>query len=129
MHELLESPPLKAIVDRFSRGMVVSTVAAMLDEVRREVQNAATEMTLPSVTDLAERIVRRLADDESTRLRPVINATGILLHEQLGPATAGGRSDSRNARRCATAIRTRTWTWLPAVRRGGWRRLRACYVN
>ncbi len=86
MHELLESPPLKAIVDRFSRGMVVSTVAAMLDEVRREVQNAATEMTLPSVTDLAERIVRRLADDESTRLRPVINATGILLHEQLGPA-------------------------------------------
>jgi L-seryl-tRNA(Ser) seleniumtransferase len=86
LHELLESPPLKTIVDRFSGSTVISTVATMLDEIRREVQNAAVEMALPSVTDVAERIVRRIAEDESSLLRPVINATGILLHERLGPA-------------------------------------------
>ncbi len=84
VNDLLESPPLRKLVDGLSHNVVVSTVRTVLDEVREEVQTAASEMTLPSVSDLAERIARRIAQREVPLLRPVINATGILLHTGLG---------------------------------------------
>jgi L-seryl-tRNA(Ser) seleniumtransferase len=82
--ELLESPPLKALVDRINHNAVVSAVRTVLDEMRTEVQTAAAEMTLPNVPDLAERIARRIMESETPLLKPVINATGILLHTGLG---------------------------------------------
>jgi L-seryl-tRNA(Ser) seleniumtransferase len=82
--ELLDAPPLKALVDRISHNAVVSAVRKVLDEMRTEVQTAAAEMTLPNVPDLAERIARRIMENEIPLLRPVINATGILLHTGLG---------------------------------------------
>ncbi len=84
--ELLESPSLRKVVDRLSHNVVVSTARTVLDELRTEVQTAATERTLPSVTDLAERIARRITEGEVRVLRPVINASGILLHTGLGRA-------------------------------------------
>lgn len=84
VYELLENPTLKALVDRISQNAVVSTVRGVLDEVRHEVQTAATDWTLPSVTDLAERIARRIAEGQSPAVRPVINATGMLLNDDLG---------------------------------------------
>jgi L-seryl-tRNA(Ser) seleniumtransferase len=85
--ELLESPQLKSLVDRISHNAVVNTVRTVLDEMRTEVQTAAAEMSLPSVTDLAERIAKRIMETETPLLRPVINATGILLHTGLGRST------------------------------------------
>jgi L-seryl-tRNA(Ser) seleniumtransferase len=85
--ELLESPQLKGLVDRISRNAVVGAVRTVLDEMRTEVQTAAAEMTLPNVPDLAERIARRIMESETPLLRPVINATGILLHTGLGRST------------------------------------------
>ncbi|NLX97379.1 MAG: L-seryl-tRNA(Sec) selenium transferase [Rhodopirellula sp.] len=86
VNELLESPPLRRLVDRISHNVVVSTVRNVLDEVRSEVQHAATDMTLPSVSELADRVARRISEAELPPLRPVINATGILLHTNLGRA-------------------------------------------
>ncbi len=84
--ELLESPPLRGLLDRISRHAVTSTVRSVLDEVRSEVHNAAAEKTLPSVSELAERIARRVMETERSALEPVINATGILLDDALGRA-------------------------------------------
>jgi L-seryl-tRNA(Ser) seleniumtransferase len=86
VHELLESPPLRTLVERISQSAVVSTVRTVLEEVRHEVQTAAADRTLLSVSDLAERIARRVAENQSCMLRPVINATGTLLHPCLGRA-------------------------------------------
>ena len=86
VNELLESPPLRELVDRISHGVVVATVRTVLDQVRDELKTAATERTLPSVADLAERIARQIGKAEEPVLRPVINATGILLHTGLGRA-------------------------------------------
>jgi len=84
MHELLESPALKGLVDRISRNAVVSTVRTVLEEVGHEVQTAASERTLPSASDLADRIARRVVEGQSPELRPVINATGVLFDSGLG---------------------------------------------
>ena len=71
VHELLESPPLKTLVERISQSTVVSTVRTVLDEVRHEVLTAASDRTLPSVSDLAERIARRVTEGQSPVLRTV----------------------------------------------------------
>ena len=83
--DLLESPSLKRIVNRVNHNVVVARVRTLLDDLKREVQTAASEMPLPSVSELAERIVRRLQQDERPRLRAVVNATGVLFHPELGP--------------------------------------------
>ena len=84
--ELLENPQLKSLVDRVSHNVVVGRVRTFLDDLRREVQSAASEFNLPSVSELAERIAQRILHGEERRLQPVINATGILLHTGLGRA-------------------------------------------
>ena len=86
VNDLLESPPLRALVERISHSAMVSTVRTVLEELRSEVQNAAVERTLPSVTELAERIARRVMETETSSLRPVINATGALWDTGLGRA-------------------------------------------
>ncbi len=84
LSELLDNPRLRGLVDRINRNVVVRTARKVLDEITSEVQTAAAEKTLPSVTDLAERIARRVVEDEVPRLRPVVNASGVLLCDELG---------------------------------------------
>ena len=84
--ELLESPPLKGLVDRVSHNVVADGVRSFLDDMRVEVQTKAAEFNVPPVGELAERIARRIVQGEQPALRPVINATGILLHTGLGRA-------------------------------------------
>ena len=81
--ELLESPPLKSLVSRVSHNVVVSKVGQFLDDLRGQV-HGATGVNIPSPAELAERIARWIAASERAALRPVINATGVLLHCQLG---------------------------------------------
>ncbi len=84
IHELLENPTLKTLAERLHPGAVVSTVRVVLDEVAAEVHNAATEKALPSVAELAERISRRVLEGQRFEPSKAINATGILLHPELG---------------------------------------------
>lgn len=84
--ELLDSPPLRSMVDKASRNVVVSGVRSFLDRLRNDVQHAAADFKLPSPGELAEKIAEWIQQDERFPLRPVINATGILLHTGLGRA-------------------------------------------
>jgi L-seryl-tRNA(Ser) seleniumtransferase len=84
--ELLESPPLRKLVQRVNRNVVVAGARDFLDNLRGEVQSAAAEMKLPTAAELAERIAEWVLTEERPTLRPVINATGVLLHTGLGRA-------------------------------------------
>ncbi len=84
--DLLESPPLKGLVERVSHNTVVHGVRTVLDDLRREMQQANSEPHIPPMGELAERIARRILQGEQPALRPVINATGILLHPDLDSA-------------------------------------------
>ena len=82
--ELLETPRLKGLVDKVSHNVVVTSVRTFLDNLRADLRTAAADMNLPSPSELAEKIARRILQDERPSLRPVINATGVLLHTGLG---------------------------------------------
>lgn len=84
--ELLDSPPLKSLVNRVSRNVVVSGVRQFLDDMRTQVQSAAANVHVPSATELAQKIADWIATEEQPALRPVVNATGVLLHTGLGRA-------------------------------------------
>src|SRR5262245_2462855 len=74
--ELLDSPPLKSLVNRVSRNVVVSGVRQFLDDMRTQVQSAAASIHVPTSAELAERIAQWIATDQHPSLAPVINATG-----------------------------------------------------
>jgi len=84
IHELLENPALKALAERLHPGAVLSTMRVVLDEVAAEVHSAATEKALPSVSELAERISRRVLEVQVPEPARAINATGVLFHPELG---------------------------------------------
>jgi L-seryl-tRNA(Ser) seleniumtransferase len=86
VNDLLESPPLRRLRDSLSHGVVVGGVRSFLDNLRRDVQSAASEVGLPDVGDLAERIAQWILRQEDSPLRPAVNATGVLLHTGLGRA-------------------------------------------
>lgn len=82
--ELLESPPLRSLVDRVSRNVVVSRARTILDDLRSEAQSAAAEIKAPSLAEIAERIATRILAEERPAMRAVVNATGVILHTGLG---------------------------------------------
>jgi L-seryl-tRNA(Ser) seleniumtransferase len=86
VNELLESPPLRALVDRANRNVVVSGVRNFLENFRNEVKNAAAEIRIPTPSELAEHIAQWIATEQQPQMRTVINATGVLLHTGLGRA-------------------------------------------
>ena len=95
VNELLESPQLANLVDRVSHNVVVTEVRGFLDRLREDVATTASDMNIPTPTELAERIADWIVKTETPPLRPVINATGILLHTGLGRAPLAKEADRR----------------------------------
>ncbi|HEY2415444.1 MAG TPA: L-seryl-tRNA(Sec) selenium transferase [Pirellulaceae bacterium] len=84
--ELLESPPLKSLIDRVNRNVVIGRVKQFLDDMQRQVRAAAAGMHVPAPAELALRIADWINTDRLPAIIPVINATGNILHPQLGGA-------------------------------------------
>src|SRR2546423_8507273 len=78
---LLRHPALRPLLDCYARPAVTGLVRQALDVARRE----AVEGT-PSVDALAERIVQDARRRWRSGPQPVINATGVVLHTNLGRA-------------------------------------------
>ncbi len=86
VNQLLESEPLKKMVESVNHRVVVSRVRSFLDDLRVQVNQATEDVHIPTPNEIAERIAKWMQSDEVPSLRPVINATGILLHTGLGRA-------------------------------------------
>ena len=86
VNELLETTALKELVEKVSHNAVVGEVRSFLDQLRKEV-NARTEDVdippIPTTGEIAEKVATWISRKEQVKLRPVINATGILLHLSL----------------------------------------------
>ena len=76
---LLESDAVRALLERAPRGVVVSAVRDAIDAVRASGAGANGVDWAREVSDAFERRSR-------PSLRPVINATGVVLHTNLGRA-------------------------------------------
>ena len=73
---------LSHLEGRFPRRLIVEEVRRELDEAREEIRASRDGNSLP----IEKRVERNLAKLEAPSLRRVINATGVVLHTNLGRA-------------------------------------------
>jgi L-seryl-tRNA(Ser) seleniumtransferase len=82
--QLLRQPAVEALSADYPRGELVQVVRAVLDDRRAALRaHQAVQVDIPS---LALDIRQRLYERSRPQLRRVINATGIVLHTNLGRA-------------------------------------------
>ena len=88
VNDLLETAPIKSLLETAttSRNAVVDGVRSFLDELRKDLQTSAEQAGVPTPTELAQQIADWISQRRQSKLRPVINATGVVLHTGLGRA-------------------------------------------
>ena len=79
-----DDPAARPLEARFGPAAVATSVRAVLAEARARL--SIDPLALPSITDLLEAAGRRLAHGARETLFPVINATGVVIHTNLGRA-------------------------------------------
>jgi L-seryl-tRNA(Ser) seleniumtransferase len=86
--ELLEHPRVKSVVARINRSTLAHRATGFLDELRHSLAERAGRVEVPSVSQLAERLARRLLGEPPAG-GPIINATGIIVGDpELTPPLA-----------------------------------------
>ena len=110
--ELLNRPSLAALVVEAGRPYVTERIREVLEEARRQLRDAQDD----PLADLEQRIARRVQEGLAPSLRAVINATGVILHTNLGRAPLSAEAAERV--REAAASYTNLEYDLEAGRRG-----------
>lgn len=85
--EVLNWPEIKAFLERYPRELVLEGIRLGIERVRKDIL-AATDpegaaAALEQIKKVVYRSVRQVSD---YRLKPVVNATGVVLHTNLGRA-------------------------------------------
>jgi L-seryl-tRNA(Ser) seleniumtransferase len=86
VNDILELPAVRALAREYAHDAVAAAVREELAELRARLSGGEALDGHGAPVALAERVAERLGRDLRPRLRPVINATGIVLHTNLGRA-------------------------------------------
>lgn len=88
VHELLEHPRLQEYLKIFSKELIVEAIRFTLNQKREQIlkSNLPPQIDQTDLIPLIEKEIRRFT---IPHLRPVINATGVILHTNLGRAPLG----------------------------------------
>ena len=92
VHALLGAPACQALVHEYGHEQTVAALRLLLDELRAELRKGVDAGTLigaaadTSAEGIVARLGERLLAANASRLRPVFNLTGTVLHTNLGRA-------------------------------------------
>src|SRR5215467_7517325 len=81
--ELLHSTSGQQLVQRHSRAMTLRAVRASIAQARAQIRQGAL---CPTPDELLLAAEHMLYEDQRPNLRPVINATGVIINTNLGRA-------------------------------------------
>src|SRR5580704_12006581 len=85
--ELLAQPRLASLAKRVDRALLLEVTRATLADLRAKIAGDTQAQVLPlDAAALEERITSAVEQILSRSLQPVINATGVILHTNLGRA-------------------------------------------
>ena len=85
--ELLLRPGLASLCREVERSLVVETTRAVLEGLRREIiSGEARNDEALNLAAIEQRIVHAVRNEFAPSLQPVINASGVILHTNLGRA-------------------------------------------
>ncbi len=86
VHDVLQAPALAGPLGEHAHDLVVAAVREELDALRKRVAQGEPPDGQVTADAVAVRAAARLSRDFRPKLRAVINATGIVLHTNLGRA-------------------------------------------
>jgi L-seryl-tRNA(Ser) seleniumtransferase len=81
--ELLHSPAGQHLVERYSRPLTLRAVRASIAQARANIRDGAL---CPSSEELLAAAEHMLEQEQLPNLRPIINATGVIINTNLGRA-------------------------------------------
>ena len=85
--ELLARPRLAELSSRAGRGLVVAATRSVLSELRSQLAHSASaDSSAVDPSTLESRVAAEIEKTLALSLRPLINATGVVLHTNLGRA-------------------------------------------
>ena len=84
--ELLSRPAIAELVARTDRPLVADAVRAVLDRLRQEILSGNAAETEGELAAIEQRVAAELDQMLAYSLVPVINASGVILHTNLGRA-------------------------------------------
>ncbi len=86
--ELLQHPQLRSLAERDGHATLADAIRAVLARLREQIaKDRLDEKSLDlALAGLPDAVERQLRQSLSYSLRPVINATGVILHTNLGRA-------------------------------------------
>jgi L-seryl-tRNA(Ser) seleniumtransferase len=94
--QVLQRPELRRLVDAHGRKAVLAQVRAALSALRRQATALGPGLDA-SVAALPADVATRLAEADRPSLRRVINATGVVVHTNLGRAPLSPEAAARVA--------------------------------
>jgi L-seryl-tRNA(Ser) seleniumtransferase len=86
VHDVLQWPAIRRLEEQFARSLIVQAVRDEIDGVRQHLIAGQSLDGLLAPEAVAARLAARLEMEVRPKLRKVINATGIVLHTNLGRA-------------------------------------------
>ncbi|WP_366923461.1 L-seryl-tRNA(Sec) selenium transferase [Metallumcola ferriviriculae] len=84
VNDLLTRPKLVAELQRISRDFLVDVVREVLEKMRQQILSGGD--ALPAVEEIERQVLALIEHKTRPKLRKVINATGVVLHTNLGRA-------------------------------------------
>lgn len=83
VESVLSSKPIKSLLQEYTREWVTNLVREQIEEARGQVRNGDTP---PTGEEIADSVTQRVEVLGRVRPQPVINATGVIIHTNLGRA-------------------------------------------
>jgi L-seryl-tRNA(Ser) seleniumtransferase len=86
--EALRRPALQALIESYGHAAVADSTRSVLEQVRQAISTDRVDErgTAAAIDALASLVENHLSESLGYSLRPVINATGVILHTNLGRA-------------------------------------------
>jgi L-seryl-tRNA(Ser) seleniumtransferase len=85
--QLIKTKPMTDCISEFGRPLTLQAIRTVLEEVRLRYSEGDS---IPAEEDLLIGVIDKLASWTAPTLQPVINATGVILHTNLGRAPISG---------------------------------------
>jgi len=83
VEKILQLPELQSAIDEFSHPLVAATVKQVVEMIREEIKKGKDSI---STAEILQKVKGIIAEETSPALKVVVNATGVILHTNLGRA-------------------------------------------
>lgn len=84
VNDILDAAPVRSLISIHSHDAIVAAIRAELDDLRQRLAHGEAMDGKCNVATVAGRVAARMERESRAKLRTVLNATGIVLHTNLG---------------------------------------------